>query len=239
MVAPAQDPLHRFSASVKKALPGSLWRPLRAMATGVLTPLRFARVTGHFRSSLATSAYGADGQAIPWYTYPAIDFLAQRDLSACNVLEFGGGQSTIWWSKRARSVLTIEEDEGWVAGLKPRVGPNATVHHVPVDGPDPIAEIGRLIAAHAHQKFDVVIVDGHLRRLLVALAFEHLAPMGAVILDNAEGYGFYEESSKFDCRRVDFFGFAPGVVMRHCTSLAYVGDCFLLSGKIPIARIEA
>ena len=56
----------------------------------------------------------------------------------------------------------------------------------------------------------------------MALTYEYLAPGGAIILDNAEGYGFFDEVSKRDCRRVDFFGFAPGVSLRHCTSIVFV-----------------
>ena len=42
-----------------------------------------------------------------------------------------------------------------------------------------------------------------------------------------------------NCRRIDFFGFAPGVSLRHCTSIVFVGDCFLLRPDIPIPVIEA
>jgi hypothetical protein len=102
--------LQHWFAPIKRILPEAIWLPLRAAATAVITPIRFSRVTGHWKSSLRTVAQAADGTPLPWYTYPAIDFLTQRDFSGKNVLEFGGGQSTLWWSARARSVLTIEED---------------------------------------------------------------------------------------------------------------------------------
>ena len=68
-----------------------------------------------------------------------------------------------------------------------------------------------LIARHAVHKFDVIVVDGHLRQEVAALAFDYLAPLGAIVLDNAEGYGFYAEIKGRPCRRIDFFGFAPGL----------------------------
>src|SRR5947209_1387749 len=89
--------------TIKRALPSHMWQPLRAFATALVTPIRFSRVTGHWRSSIAASAKTRSGEAIPWYTYPAIDFLSQRDFAGKRVLEFGGGQSTIWWSQRADS----------------------------------------------------------------------------------------------------------------------------------------
>ena len=78
--------------------------------------------------------------------------------------------------------------------------------------------------AWAKATYDVIVIDGHLRRELTALAFSYLAPGGVMVLDNAEGYGFWEELQGRNCRRVDFYGFAPGVSKRHCTSLVFVGD---------------
>jgi len=102
--------LQRSAATLRRFLPAAIWRPLGALANGIITPIRF---------SLAT--------------YPAIDFLAQRDFHNCDVLEFGGGQSTLWWSAKARSVLTIERDAAWFARLRSQVGPNVSLHHIPVD----------------------------------------------------------------------------------------------------------
>jgi hypothetical protein len=103
--------LQKWFAPAKRILPPAVWSPIRAVMTAVLTPIRFSRRTGHWRSSLRRAALSAGGAPIPWYTYPAIDFLQQRSFENCDVLEFGSGQSTLWWSRRARSVLTIEEDE--------------------------------------------------------------------------------------------------------------------------------
>jgi len=125
--------LQRSAATLRRFLPAAIWRPLGALANGIITPIRFSLATGHWKSSIAMSARAADGTPLPWYTYPAIDFLAQRDFSNCNVLEFGGGQSTLWWSARARSVLTIEEDAAWFARLQSQVGANVSLHHIPVD----------------------------------------------------------------------------------------------------------
>jgi predicted O-methyltransferase YrrM len=184
-------------------------------------------------------AVDAEGAPIPWYTYPAIDFLTQRDFTGKNILEFGGGQSTLWWSARAESVLTIEEDAGWYDQLHNRTGRNVNLRHVPVDRTARTLESVRLVlSANAIQTFDIIIIDGHLREEIVDLAFSCLAKRGALILDNSEGYGFYEAIKRRDCRRIDFFGFAPGVSLRHCTSVVYLDDCFLLMPDIPIPVIE-
>jgi len=231
--------LRRCAAVVRLFLPAAISRPLGALANGIIAPVRFSLATGHWKSSIALSARAADGTPLPWYTYPAIDFLAQRDFHSCHILEFGGGQSTLWWSARARSVLTIEEDADWFARLRSEVGPNVSLHHIPVDRVTrTIQPVKDLIATSPIQKFDIIVVDGHLRQEVTGLAFDCLAPLGAIILDNAEGYGFYAETKERLCRRIDFFGFAPGVTRRHCTSIVFVDDCFLFRADIPIPVIE-
>jgi hypothetical protein len=225
-------------ASLKRTLPTVIWSPLRALGTGVITPISFSLRTGHWKSSIQQSSVLADGTPIPWYTYPAIHFLKQRSFENKNILEFGGGQSTLWWSTRARSVLTIEENLDWFVRLNQQIGKNVSLHHVPVDHETrSVLPIKKLIDANPIPKFDIIVVDGHLRQELTALAFDYLAPKGAIILDNAEGYGFYEETRTRDCRRIDFFGFAPGVSLGHCTSIVFVEDCFLLTPDIPIAKL--
>jgi hypothetical protein len=52
--------------------------------------------------------------------------------------------------------------------------------------------IGDVIDANPIRLFDVIVVDGHLRRQLAALAFSYLAPGEALLLDNSEGYGYDE-----------------------------------------------
>ena len=231
--------LQRTFTPLKHVLPRAAWQPIRAIATGLITPVRFSVTTGHWKSSISATACASDGTPLPWYTYPAIDFLSQRNLADKNILEFGGGQSTLWWSARASSVLTIEEDLDWSERLRSKISDNVELHHVLVDhATRSVASIKSILDARVVRKFDVIIVDGHLRRELTALAFQYLSQDGAIILDNSEGYGFFEETRNRGCRRIDFFGFAPGVSLRHCTSIVFVGDCFLLRSDIPIPSLE-
>lgn len=227
--------------TLKRNLPTPIWEQMRRIATGFITPIRFSRVTGHWRSSLRGAACDVFGNALPWYTYPAIEFLKQRDFTNRRILEFGGGQSTFWWSKRALSVFTVEEDFVWHESLRREVNSNVTLHHICVDKHTrSIESIRRLLDEGAEaQQFDIIVIDGHLRRELTCLAFDYLTEDGALLLDDAEGYGFYEELKDRQLLRVDFYGFAPGVSKRHCTSLVFGPDCFLFQQKIPIVAIEA
>ncbi len=224
----------------KDLLPTSIWSPVRALGTAVLTPIRFSLQTGHWTSSLKRRAISPAGDALPWYTYAAIDFLRLRTFADQNVLEFGGGQSTLWWAQRARSVLTIEENAEWYGELKGRIPANVDLRHVPLERePRNAAPLKAVMDSSPAGKFDVIVIDGHLREEATVLAFDYLAPGGAIICDNSEGYSFDRLTADVpSCSRVDFYGFAPGVSRRHCTSIAWVGDCFLFRPQAAIVDIE-
>jgi hypothetical protein len=68
------------------------------------------------------------------------------------------------------------------------------------------------------------------------MAFEYVAENGAIILDDAEHYGFLKNIGSRNCQRVDFFGFAPGVSLQHCTSFVFFKECFLFAPDIPIPK---
>ena len=54
-----------------------------------------------------------DGNPIPWYTYPAIEYLSQFDYSQKEIFEFGCGYSSMFWANRAKKVTSIEDNINW------------------------------------------------------------------------------------------------------------------------------
>lgn len=148
-------------------------------------------------------------------------------------MEAGAGHSTLWWAGRASYVLSMEDNPDWYHALAGRVPGN--VHLIRVaDVCDEHCESMVKDALRGEGLFDVVIIDGLHRAAVLRAAMPFLKPDGAVICDNAEGFGFFEELRHWGMNRVDFFGFAPGVVNRHCTSIAFRGQCFMFSPEIPI-----
>jgi predicted O-methyltransferase YrrM len=158
--------------------------------------------------------------------------LLQRRYQDKSVLEFGGGQSTLWWAARAKSVLCVEEDPRWCDRLRAQLPSNAEVHCI-----SNLADIESLLKSR-NRKFDLVVVDGGPRRQLARLSFDYMERGGALILDNSEGYGFYDEIKGRRCSKIDFFGFAPGILLRHCTSIIFVNDCFLLAPDVPVPNLN-
>jgi hypothetical protein len=184
--------------------------------------LNFSLKTGHFQSALKSRAVDRSGRALPWYTYPAVEYLSQLDFSDAEVLEFGGGQSTEWWCARAKSVMCMESNAAWSARLSERLGNRATV--LAVSTPANAAELV------GDRKFDVIVVDdgsgvGPDGRVDNArTAFSHLKPGGLVIVDNADANycgPIAALAHQENWNRIDFIGFAPGSFGQSCTSLLF------------------
>jgi predicted O-methyltransferase YrrM len=157
---------------------------------------------------------------LPWYTYPAINYLRELNFSEADILEFGGGHSTLWWSQRAKSVICLEANEEWCANLKSQLSERNQIHHV--------QSPARAAALIQGCQFDVIVVDdgsgvGPQGRADNAhTAFSHIKPAGLIIIDNSDAdYSrpIIAEAHKRGWSRIDFIGFAPGGLREYCTSL--------------------
>ena len=235
-----QTGIHRAFRPVRTVLPRWLADPVRGVATALLTPIRFSWRTGHFRSSLRRAAVSKSGDPLPWYTYPCIDFLAHRPWDGASVLEFGAGQSTLWWARRARRVVALEGDPGWAARLRRRISGNVELHLVAMDGPRACVEsVERALADGSGGPFDVVVIDGLWRAEMIGIAARVVSPHGIIVCDDAEGYGFHEGFLGRDFLRVDFFGHAPGVILPHCTSICFRPHAVAFSAAHPVPVIAS
>ena len=68
---------------------------------------------GWFNAFKTKSSVGINNEPLPWVTYPFIDFILPRLNKEMNVLEFGSGNSTLFYSYKVNSVTTFEHDKNW------------------------------------------------------------------------------------------------------------------------------
>ena len=195
---------------------------------------------GHLNSVRSATALDAAGAPVPWYTYPAIEFLKQFDFSTRMVFEYGAGNSTLFWAQHAAAVVSVEDDDEWYEQLRTRVPSNCTLLHEP-DLQRYATVIGRF-----PDPFDVIVVDGPARgrtRFKCALAsLERLRPGGLIILDNSD---WLPESARVlreaDLLQVDFSGFAPIAAGTQTTSFFFHRECRLTprTGRQPLPSAGA
>jgi hypothetical protein len=207
IVRPIQPALRWVKRSaVGQRVARSLWFPPNWRST--LQACRILAIDyAHLKTVALRRPVDAEGNAIPWYTFPAIEFLRQLDFSEASVFEYGSGNSTVFWGSVARDVVSVEDEESWHAEMLRAVPANCRMLLEP--------DLDRFVAAiDEYDAFDVVIVDGPARgrtRLKCArAALRHLKSGGMVIVDNAD---WLPETTAFlrdsELLQVDLTGFSP------------------------------
>jgi len=159
---------------------------------------------GHLRSVARNECVDASGQPIPWYTYPALEFIRQLDFSACSVLEYGSGNSTLFWCACAARVVSVEHEPGWFERMRAIVPANGQM----VFAADPDHYINTASAQGGN--FDVIVIDGQCRLQCAVAAPTALRPGGLVILDNSDWFPDTAAALRAaDLIEVDMSGFGP------------------------------
>jgi len=163
--APPPDPLERF-----RGVPSKLLADFDILAHG-------QGLLGTMTSGLPMDPAG---NPIPWFTYPAIEYLNQFDVREKKIFEYGCGQSTAYWRRRGAQVWGVEHDRAWFEKMSARAPGGSTLYFADSERDYAFA------IANANTNFDIVVIDGVFRAACVEPALAHLRPGGFIILDNAE-----------------------------------------------------
>lgn len=233
-----QTRIHKLFAPIKRYSPPFASRLIRRFGTAFLTPVFFSIRSGHFRSSWAERSVTSAGQPLPWYSYPCIEFLKARSFHDCNILEFGGGQSTLWWAERAAKVVTLEGNESWYETLRSTAPENVSVFLVSLDSPASCVEsVQRILAENDCRNFDVVVIDGLYRAEMIDIALQVISEHGAIIGDTTENEDLFEGFRNKGMLRADFYGYVPGNIQRSCMSIYFNDKSPLFDARVPISQI--
>jgi SAM-dependent methyltransferase len=145
-----------------------------------------------------------EGMPIPWYTYPAIEFIRGLKLNDCRVFEFGSGNGSIFWAKRVKTVFAVENDPAWANEVRSKNIKNLNI----------ITSLNREDYINAPYSvgglFDIVIVDGRYRKACADVAVNVVAEDGLIIFDNADWYpDACELIRSKNWFQIDFSGLGP------------------------------
>lgn len=216
--------LHRFSIFLDEATPKELHKCLLAWRL-------FKREYGYLRSLKENQCVNANGEPIPWYTYPAIEQLRLWDFSDCDILEYGCGNSTKWWASRTKTITSIESSKLWYEIVLQNKPDNCRLILSEVDSntivPKQIEEYINVI--DKLEFFNVIIIDGvdklSARKRCTEKAISHLKSGGLLVVDNSDwlpntckflrDVGFFE---------IDFSGLSPLNTYAETTSLFFKPD---------------
>lgn len=116
----------------------------------------------------------------PWISYDAQAELARFLSPDSRVIEFGSGMSTIWYARRAGSIVSIESDRAWFDTIGARLGRLGNVDYRFA------ADRTAYLSAAPDEAFDLVMIDGGWREDCVDYAIGRLRTGGIIYLDNSD-----------------------------------------------------
>jgi predicted O-methyltransferase YrrM len=130
----------------------------------------------------------------PWIVPAAIGWLRRHIHRDWSILELGSGRSTIWFAQRARSVISLEDNEYWARHIAERLGEASLEVDLRLI---PVEEFPSHVALLPDRGFDLVVVDfleapGVSRIDALRPALEKVRPGGHLLLDDSDRPGYAE-----------------------------------------------
>lgn len=168
-----------------------------------------AKSYGQYRTIKSCDSVDSDGNPIPWYTYPTIEYLNNIDFSSKSIFEYGSGNSSLFWGKRAKLVISVEHNREWHEKLKNKISARNQL----LLREDKEKYVKSIL--EQNRKFDIVIIDGENRvecsKVIDSSLNKESNEGYMIILDNAD---WFTNTSKYlreklNLIEVDFHGFGP------------------------------
>jgi len=168
---------------------------------------------------------------VPWMTYKTISWLENKLKKNSKIFEWGSGGSTIFFSRRSKTVVSVEHNESWYSKLntkikaqrfnnvnyfliKPRkiLGFNKSIYLSSDESYRNMSfeKYCSKIKDYNDNYFDFVVVDGRARVGCLINSLNKVKPGGYILFDNSER-SIYQKIYVFlkKWKKVDFFGPGP------------------------------
>lgn len=193
------------------------------------TVIKLARVVAHLTTHprhvgpyLSTSGLFAARSPLdlhlPWFALSAIEFLDSFVTRSMQVFEYGSGGSTLYFAKRARTVVSTEHSEAWLGRVQRSLAAaglnNVHLQHRPFN----FQESGDFEGSeYLHSlpagPFDIIVVDGpegdgSARASCFREAESRIRRDGIIIVDDSYSYVDLRKSSRAKSWR-EFTGVGP------------------------------
>lgn len=177
----------------------------------------------------------------PWITYTAIEWAEQHIRPDMRIFEWGSGGSTVFWARRAASVVAVEHDEQWASRVSSALAAqnlaNAHCHHVAT----PAMRAGAADSSFVHRakhatldcrdyvqfidrfddaSLDLIVVDGVCRPPCARRAIPKVRPGGYLMLDNSDRHEYDDVRTwlkELPC--TEFPGITPYKTLRSRTTI--------------------
>lgn len=181
----------------------------------------YLKKQGWVKSAVEGVPVDAQGNPTPWLTYSFMHFLEKRLHRQLDMVEYGSGNSTIWFANRVGTVTSIEHHQEWYQFVEQKIKKFDNVNYLYRDLES--KDYTKEILAYTN-KFHLVLIDGRDRVQCAKNSINALTEDGVIIWDNSnrdiyqEGYDFLIAAG---FKRIDFFGLGPNAEVASCTSVFY------------------
>lgn len=209
--------------STLKALATLIGKPKRLNALLSYGHKGYLTTIGWFTAFDTKQAVDAEGQPLPWVTYSFIDFIKPRLNKNLSIFEYGSGNSTLFYAKNVKRVVSVEHDEAWYNKIVNEKAANAEMIFTALEKDGEYSQKAKLL----NEQFDIIIVDGRDRVNCCKHSVDALSTNGVLVLDDSERE-FYNEARVFLTARgfkeLSFSGISPGMFYNKATSIFYKAD---------------
>lgn len=143
---------------------------------------------------------------IPWISFPAIKYIDKYLSKEMSVFEFGSGGSTLFFSERAREVISIEHDDQWYRKMCKTIE-NKGLKNIKLIMEIPTETIGledlysseneeyrnksfknyvSTLDSFPNNYFSLVLIDGRARQSCFKHSLDKIKKGGLIVFDNTE-----------------------------------------------------
>jgi hypothetical protein len=158
---------------------------------------------GHYYSLKEQRAIDKNKSPIPWFTYPAIDYLIQLDFSDKVMLEWGAGNSSLFFSSRVKEIFSVEHNKEWYDKVKSFGLKNQQISFAE-------EQLYADFPKKFQREFDLILIDGIERNDCSVTALGLLKKDGIIILDNSDRHADIAATFRNNnLIQIDFHGFGP------------------------------
>jgi len=157
---------------------------------------------GHLESKKLQISINAEKEPIPWFTYSSIEYFSQLDFTSKIMLEWGAGNSSLFFSKKVKQLYSIEHNKDWFELVKKYQITNQQLIYADLDYAERPREL--------NVSFDIILIDGIKREDCSKVACSLINEGGLIILDNSDRYpSIAEYFRNKGYIEVDFHGLGP------------------------------
>lgn len=136
--------------------------------------------------------YDENGDINPWWGESVIEIVKNHLNKSLTVFEWGSGNSTMFWAKYVKEVVSTEHDRQWYNRMNNIVPDNVSLNYYELEYG---GEYCKAIL-NENKLFDIILVDGRDRVRCIKNAVKRLKENGVLILDNSEREK-YREGKEF------------------------------------------